>query len=170
MNDTGKEKISDGKVTLSFLLSNPVHFIAFGFGSGLTPIAPGTAGTVVAALIYLLVQDLPIAWYCIFFVAAFGAGVLLCQVTARNIGVHDHPGIVWDEIVGYLITMTAAPKGWLWILGGFILFRLFDIWKPWPIRKLDQSVGGGLGIMLDDIVAGVYAWVVLQACVIWLVR
>jgi phosphatidylglycerophosphatase A len=92
----------------------------------------------------------------------FAIGVWLCHGTARDLGLADHPGIVWDEIVGYLITMTAAPAGWTWIVLGFVLFRLFDIWKPWPISWLDRNIKGGLGIMLDDALAGTYACLVLQ--------
>ena len=88
------------------------------------------------------------------------------QVTARHLGVHDHPGIVWDEFVGYWLTMTAAPLTWQWLLLGFCLFRVFDILKPWPIRQVDRRVGGGFGIMLDDVLAGVFAWLVLQAVIL----
>jgi phosphatidylglycerophosphatase A len=89
-------------------------------------------------------------------------GVWVCDTASRDLGVHDHPGIVWDEIAGFLLTMLAAPPGWQWILVGFALFRLFDIWKPWPIGWLDRRVAGGLGIMLDDLVAGVFAAAILQ--------
>ena len=89
-------------------------------------------------------------------------GFWLCGKTAKDLGVHDHPGIVWDEIVGFLITMYLVPLNWAWILTGFLLFRVFDILKPWPIRLIDQKVEGGIGIMLDDVLAGIYAWTVLQ--------
>ncbi|MEE9551479.1 MAG: phosphatidylglycerophosphatase A, partial [Gammaproteobacteria bacterium] len=89
-------------------------------------------------------------------------GIYLCEKTAKDLKVHDHSAIVWDEIVGYLITMIAAPIGWLWILLGFMLFRLFDIWKPWPIGWVDRRVSGGFGIMLDDVIAGLYGLVILQ--------
>ena len=92
----------------------------------------------------------------------FVAGIWLCGRSADRLGVHDHPAIVWDEIVGYLITMLLAPTGWVWILLGFILFRIFDIWKPWPIRWLDKQVRGGAGIMLDDVLAAVFAMIFLQ--------
>ena len=90
------------------------------------------------------------------------AGFWICDEAARQMGVHDDPSIVWDEIVGLLITMIAAPSGWVWIVAGFVLFRVFDIWKPWPIRNIDQGIKGGMGIMLDDVLAGVYALVVIQ--------
>lgn len=142
--------------------SNPIHFLAFGFGAGLAKKAPGTWGTVAAIPVYLLCTLLPLPAYLGVVVLLAALGIWLCQVTANDMGVHDHPGIVWDEIVGFLITMSAAPIGWLNILLGFLLFRLFDIWKPWPIYLLDRHVHDGFGIMIDDIVAGVYAWGVLQ--------
>jgi len=89
-------------------------------------------------------------------------GIWLCQVTSRDLGVHDHAGIVWDEIVGYLITMIAIPATWPWVVAGFVLFRLFDIIKPWPIGWADRHVHGGLGIMLDDVLAAVYAGLIMQ--------
>ncbi len=94
--------------------------------------------------------------------AAFVLGVYLCGRTARALGVHDHPGIVWDEVVGYLLTMAWAPSGWLWVVLGFICFRIFDILKPWPIRVLDRSVHGGFGIMIDDVLAGLGAALVVE--------
>jgi phosphatidylglycerophosphatase A len=96
------------------------------------------------------------------------AGITICGQAASRLGVHDHPGIVWDEIVGYLVTMAFAPSGWLWIGLGFVLFRLFDIVKPWPIRWCDRQVGGGLGIMLDDLLAGVLSAALLQLLVVFL--
>lgn len=147
-------------------MGNPIHLLAFGFGSGLSPVAPGTFGTLVALPIYLWMQNLTLGNYVlvVFIMTVFG--VWLCQVTANNLGVHDHQGIVWDEIVGYLITMTAAPFGWVWMIIGFILFRFFDIVKPWPIKWVDKKVDGGVGIMFDDILAGVFAFLVLQLLVI----
>ncbi|PID43211.1 MAG: phosphatidylglycerophosphatase A [Proteobacteria bacterium] len=147
------------------MLRNPAHFLALGLGSGLFPRAPGTAGTVVALLLYLPLQWLSVATYLVVVVAAFVLGVWLCDYTARALGVHDHGGIVWDEFVGYWITMFLAPAGWYWIVSGFVLFRIFDIWKPWPIKWADQKIEGGLGIMLDDVLAGIWAWVCLQAVI-----
>ncbi len=143
-------------------LSNPVHFLALGFGSGLAPRAPGTFGTLAAIPLFLLVSGLPLPAYLLLTLLACVAGVWICGRAARDFGVHDHPAIVWDEIAGFLVTMIAAPAGLLWIVLGFLLFRVFDILKPWPIGWLDRRVDGGLGIMLDDIVAGVFAAVVLQ--------
>lgn len=141
---------------------NPVHFLAFGFGSGVAPVAPGTFGTLAAVPCYLLLSLLPLPFYLVVLVLAFGVGIYLCDKTARDLGVHDHSGIVWDEFVGYWLTMVAAPGGWQWLLVGFVLFRLFDIVKPFPINWLDRHVKGGLGIMLDDALAGLFAWLCLQ--------
>ena len=102
--------------------SNPIHLLAFGFGSGAMPKAPGTWGTLAAIPIFLLIQDLPLISYLALLLVMTVAGVWICEVTTRALGVHDHPGIVWDEIVGYLITMIMAPEGWLWLVAGFILW------------------------------------------------
>jgi phosphatidylglycerophosphatase A len=148
------------------VFKSPVHFLAFGFGSGLSPVAPGTMGTLAAVPVYwLMVHYLSPGWYLLSVILLLILGVWLCHVSAEKLGVHDHPGIVWDEIVGYLITMFAAPAGWMWVLIGFVLFRLLDVWKPWPIRYVDKKISGGWGIMLDDILAGVFAWVLLQVTV-----
>ena len=140
----------------------PVHFLAFGFGSGAMPFAPGTLGTLVAVPIYLLMGTLDLYLYLLITLLLGIVGIYLCQVSARDLGVHDHSVIVWDEIVGYLITMIAAPPGWTMIILGFVLFRFFDIIKPWPIGWVDRRVQGGLGIMLDDVLAGIFAAFVLQ--------
>ena len=150
------------------LLRHPADFLALGFGSGLVPRAPGTAGTVVAIPLYLLLQPLALHLYLPLVAVLFLVGIPLCAHTAGRLGVHDHPGIVWDEIVGYLVTMTFAPPGWLWIVAGFVLFRLFDILKPWPIKWLDRKVGGGFGIMVDDLLAGMAAAAVLYLLAMYL--
>ncbi|MGJ8689042.1 MAG: phosphatidylglycerophosphatase A family protein [Gammaproteobacteria bacterium] len=154
-------------VTPRSVWRNPVHFLAFGFGSGAAPVAPGTFGTLMAVPLYLLL--LPnLSWplYCVFLIVTFALGVFLCGKTAQDIGVHDHGGIVWDEFVGYWVTMFLAPPGWLWVVLGFILFRVFDILKPWPIRWLDKNVSGGFGVMIDDVLAGLMALVCLQIAAI----
>ena len=137
-------------------LSDPVHFIALGFGAGLVPVAPGTAGTLLAVLLeYWARQWLPdVLQRAILVLVMIVFGIWVCHVSARKLGQHDHQAIVWDEICGYFLTMLAAPPGWLWMITGFLLFRLLDIVKPWPIREVDHSIGGGFGIMLDDVVAG----------------
>jgi len=145
------------------LLKNPIHALALGFGTGLVPKAPGTFGTLIGVLLYWWLSSLglSLSLYIAVTIACFVAGIWICQYTANALGVHDHPAIVWDEVVGYLITMMFAPSGWLWALIGFVLFRLFDIWKPWPIRTIDRSVHGGFGIMFDDVLAGFYAAIIL---------
>ena len=142
-----------------------VHCLAFGLGSGLAPKAQGTVGTLAAIPFHLLFQYLQFWNYFLILIASIVLGILLCGQTAQDLGVHDHPGIVWDEFVGYWVTIFSAPSGWIWVVLGFILFRLFDIWKPWPIGWLDKRVHGGLGIMIDDVVAGIFALIVLHAFV-----
>jgi phosphatidylglycerophosphatase A len=140
------------------------HFVAFGFGSGTLRIAPGTWGTLVAVPLYaLLLGPLPAWLYAVTVAAAFALGAWICESVSRDLGVHDHGGIVFDEFVGYWITMFMLPATWTWMLAGFVAFRLFDIWKPWPIRWFDRNVHGGLGIMLDDLVAGAAACLALHA-------
>ncbi|MCR4300061.1 MAG: phosphatidylglycerophosphatase A [Sulfuricaulis sp.] len=141
------------------------HFLAFGFGAGKIPVAPGTFGTLIGIPVYLLLQPLSLLLYTVAVLALFGLGVWLCHVTEKDLGVHDHPGIVWDEIVGYQITMFMAPTGWGWIALGFVLFRISDIWKPFPIRQIERRIRGGLGNMLDDALAGLYAMAVMQGVV-----
>lgn len=155
------------KISLQ-LLRHPADLLALGFGSGLAPRAPGTAGTLVAIPVYLLLQPLALHLYLPLVAILFLLGIPICAHTARRLGVHDHPGIVWDEIVGYLVTMAFAPPGWLWIGLGFVLFRLFDILKPWPIKWFDSKVGGGFGIMVDDLLAGIAAATVLFLLALYL--
>lgn len=143
-------------------LRNPVHVLAFGFGAGLAPVAPGTAGTLLGVFIYLSLAPLPLAYYTATVALMFVAGVWLCGRAAADLGVHDHPGIVFDEIVGFLVAMTALPRDWPWLIAGFVLFRLLDILKPWPIGPIDRRLRGGAGIMADDLVAGLMALALLQ--------
>ena len=149
-------------LTAREVFTNPVHLLAYGFGAGLSPKAPGTMGTVVAIPIYVLLTWLGSTAYLGFLAVALVAGVFICGYTAKALGVDDPKGVVWDEVVGYLITMLGLPLNALWLLAGFLLFRLFDIWKPWPIRWLDRNVKGGLGIMLDDVAAAVIACLILN--------
>jgi phosphatidylglycerophosphatase A len=141
----------------------PHHWIAYGFGSGLSPWAPGTVGTAAAIPLYLLLRPLPLIWYLTVLGGMFAVGIWACGKTARELNAHDPSAIVWDEFLGYLITMAAAPAGWIWIALGFLFFRFFDILKPWPIRELDRNVAGGLGVILDDVLAGLMALALLQA-------
>ena len=144
------------KVAPRDVFASPVNFLAFGFGSGLAPKAPGTAGSVVGALLAWWTVDLPIETRIVIAVTLLLAGVWICGKSARDIGVHDHPGIVWDEIASIYAALLFVPATVAWWLAGFALFRIFDIWKPWPIRDLDHRLHGGLGIMLDDVVAALY--------------
>jgi len=158
-----KSSTSPKKATSTFSIwTNPIYFLAFGFGSGLSPVAPGTCGTLAAIPLYLLIKDLPLIIYLAIVIGAIIFGTYLCEETSKALEVHDHPGIVWDEIAGYLLTMTAAPHGWMWVALGFGLFRFFDILKPFPIGYFDEKVQTGFGIMLDDLLAAVYAWLILQ--------
>ena len=145
--------------------ANPVHLAAVGFGSGLFPKAPGTMGTLAAIPLYWLLADvlaLGLWQYVTLIVFAAVVGVYICANASKAMAVHDHGAIVWDEIVGYGITMIAAPQGWLWMVLGFALFRFFDIVKPGPIGWLDHNTEGGFGIMIDDVLAGVLAMLCLQ--------
>jgi phosphatidylglycerophosphatase A len=148
------------------VLTNPIHFLAFGFGSGLAPFAPGTFGTLAAIPLYLLMTHVSLPLYLMVTLFSILFGFWLCGRSSEMLGVHDHSGIVWDEFAGFFITMIAAPQGWQWIVLGFALFRLFDIWKPWPIGIIDKKMQGGVGIMMDDVIAGVYALIVLQLTVV----
>jgi phosphatidylglycerophosphatase A len=141
---------------------SPIQFLAFGMGSGLAPKAPGTFGTVAGVVIYWFIADWSLLWYSSFILVTALLGIWICGAASRQLKVHDHPGIVWDEFVGYWITMWAVPVDWVWILAGFVVFRVFDIAKPWPISVLDKKVGGGFGIMVDDVLAGVFACVTLH--------
>lgn len=144
-------------------LKNPWHLLATGFGSGLAPFIPGTIGTLASIPFYFLLVQLPVPMYLLAVLAASVIGIKICDQTSKDMGVHDHGSIVWDEFAGFWITMSIvpllnlAPFDWRWPVAGFILFRFFDMIKPWPISWLDKHVHGGFGIMLDDIVAGFMA-------------
>lgn len=144
------------------ILTTPEHCIAFGFGAGLAPVAPGTFGTLAGLPFWLAFMHLPLPYYLLALALLFAFGCWVCGESARLLGVHDYGGIVFDEIVGLLVAclpllVFTPPHGWLWLTVAFALFRFFDIRKPWPIRWLDRRVEGGFGIMVDDVVAGVYA-------------
>lgn len=144
------------KIPARLVFTKPVHFLAFGFGSGLAPFAPGTAGSAVGVLLAWWSVFLPIEIRIVIGVTFLLAGIWICGKSAQDIGVHDHPGIVWDEIAAIYAALLFVPVSAAWWLAGFAFFRLFDIWKPWPIRDLDHRLTGGLGIMLDDVVAALY--------------
>ncbi len=142
---------------------SPAQVLATGFGAGLAPRAPGTFGTLFAVPLYLVMSPLTLPIYLAATAALFVMGIFICRRAAAELGIQDDPAIVWDEIVGYLITMAfagASQNGWV-IAAGFVLFRIMDIFKPWPVRWADRQVHGGLGIMLDDAMAGVYAGIAL---------
>ena len=147
-------------------LRNPLHFLALGLGIGLVPKAPGTVASLVALLLYLPLVGSSFLLLCLIIVSSFLIGIWVCSQTAKDIGIEDHSGIVWDEFVGMWLTLLLAPPGWAWILIGFCLFRTFDILKPWPINWVDRHVKGGLGIMLDDVLAGIMAVLCMQAIAI----
>jgi phosphatidylglycerophosphatase A len=154
---TSREKLYV-KPDWRLLLSHPAHFFSLGFGSGLMPKGPGTAGTLVAFPIYwYLAPRLNDYYFILLLLAAFVIGVWICDKTGRALGVEDHGGIVWDEIVAFLLVLFFTPEGWIWQILAFVLFRFFDIVKPQPIRHFDQNLHGGLGVMFDDILAAAYA-------------
>lgn len=143
-------------------LSNPVHFLAVGLGSGLSPIMPGTMGSLAAIPIWLLLFHLPTPIYWIMILLSFIVGCYLCQKTSDDTKTHDSGHIVWDEFVGMWITLFFIPYfSWLWILIAFVIFRLFDMLKPWPIRWFDRQISGGFGIMLDDVIAAIFSSIVI---------
>jgi phosphatidylglycerophosphatase A len=158
------------------ILTSPVHFLAFGFGSGLSPKAPGTVGTLVALPVWWLLSGLSLPMNLAAITMLSVLGCWLCGESSRRLGVHDHGGIVFDEIVGFLITALPLMPAfglpriplWMGLTAAFVLFRVFDIWKPWPIAALDRRIHGGIGIMLDDIVAAIYA-AVLLGLGLWLI-
>jgi len=144
-------------------LRSPTMLLALGFGAGLLPKAPGTWGTLVGVALFAAVATLGWAVALLVTLGVSALGVALCDRAARALGEHDHAAIVWDEIAGVMVALLFVPATWYWLLAGFLAFRLFDIAKPGPIRRLDQQVDGGLGIMLDDIAAGLLAGTVLWA-------
>jgi phosphatidylglycerophosphatase A len=139
------------------VLAHPAGWIASGFGAGFSPVVSGTVGSAVALLPYLWLREAPLGWYVLLVALAFALGVWASAVVVRRLGLSDPGVIVWDEFVGQWISLAFVPHDWRWIIAGFFLFRLFDVWKPWPVSWADRSVKGGLGVMLDDVLAGVYA-------------
>lgn len=139
------------------VLRDPILLLAFGFGTGLAPRAPGTVGSLLGVLLAWATLPLPITLRLALAIVLFVIGIRLCGEAGRRLAVHDHPGIVWDEIVAMYLVLLALPATFGYSIAGYLLFRLFDIWKPWPIRDLDHRLGGGLGTMLDDLLAALYA-------------
>jgi phosphatidylglycerophosphatase A len=153
------------------ILTHPAGWIASGFGSGLSPVAPGTAGSAVALIPWLALRELPLPMFAAVLVAAFALGVWASNIVVAKLHVEDPGVIVWDEFVGQWIALAPLlwfTRAWPWIIVGFVLFRLFDIWKPWPVSWADRTIKGSLGVMLDDVFAGIYAAIVIAiaACLI----
>jgi len=147
------------------ILRDPIHFLAFGFGSGLSPTAPGTVGTLVSLPLVFGLMHFSLSIYLCSVLMLSLVGIYLCGESARRLNTHDHQGIVLDEFAGMAVTMIAVPLKLQWLLLGFVLFRCFDIFKPWPIREADHRLSGGFGIMLDDIIAGIFSCVLLHAVI-----
>jgi phosphatidylglycerophosphatase A len=158
---------TDAKLLRKVALSSPAGFLAFGFGSGLSPRAPGTMGTLVAVPIAMLLEPLSDVAQLGLVAVLFVLGIYVCEQTSARLGVHDHGGIVWDEITGFLLCIIAAPATVTGYVLAFVLFRVFDIFKPWPISIADRKLKGGFGIMFDDIIAAAYAAAIMLTAV-WL--
>ncbi|MBP9722002.1 MAG: phosphatidylglycerophosphatase A [Gammaproteobacteria bacterium] len=151
-----------GSISKKVIFKNPIYLLAFGLGLGLLPVMPGTFGTLLGVLFYWFNNTYFGISEFILIIISFILGIYICGKTARDINYHDHPGIVFDEVVGYFITMINIPFNIAYIIIGFLLFRFFDIVKPWPIRIIDQRMSGGMGIMFDDVLAGIYANILLN--------
>jgi phosphatidylglycerophosphatase A len=147
---------------VKFLLSHPAHFFALGFGSGLAPKAPGTFGTLIGLPLFWLISDFSLSAQLLYILILFIAGIYVCDKTGKDLGVADHSGIVWDEIAAIMLVLTIVPVTWFWWILAFALFRLFDIWKPYPICYVDAKLKNGFGVMFDDLLAAIFAMLVLK--------
>ena len=154
------------KPDIKFLLSHPAHFFSLGFGSGLAPKAPGTFGTVVGLPLFWLISGYPLNVQLFIIAALFIIGIYFCNITGKALGVADAGGVVWDEIVAMMLVLAFAPRTWLGWLVAFLLFRLFDIWKPYPICYFDAKLKNGFGVMFDDFLAAIYTILVLKF-IVW---
>ena len=156
---------------LKFIFANPAHFFALGFGSGLASKAPGTFGTLMGFPLFWLISSYALSTQLIIIVALFVIGIYFCDITGKALGVSDHGGIVWDEIVAMMLVLTVTPHTWLAWLVSFCLFRLFDIWKPFPIHYFDAKLKNGFGVMFDDLLAAIYAiasmWLIFYLYLYW---
>jgi phosphatidylglycerophosphatase A len=170
ISNNSQSEFSVIKPSAKLIFTQPIHFFAFGFGSGLAPKAPGTFGTLAAVPLFYGLSFLALPYYIAACIFACIVGIYLCGRSAEKLNTHDHPGIVWDEFAGFFITMLGFSVTWQNLLIGFILFRLFDIIKPWPIKWIDKKVAGGFGIMLDDVIAGVFAWASLHLINVYLLN
>ncbi|GGZ91438.1 phosphatidylglycerophosphatase A [Ignatzschineria ureiclastica] len=157
-------------MTPKITIKTPWQFFASGFGSGMSPVAPGTMGTLASIPFWFIFATILPTWgYIVMLIITALVGIVICQKASDELGVHDHGGIVWDEFVGLWLTMLFAPVSWTAIILGFLIFRFFDVLKPWPIKVIDAQVGGGLGIMLDDILAGIFSLITLQVILHWII-
>jgi phosphatidylglycerophosphatase A len=150
-----------------FLISHPAHFLALGFGSGLAPKAPGTFGTIVGLPLFYFISSYALHMQLAIIALFFIIGIYFCAVAGKALGVGDHGSIVWDEIVAMMLVLTITPNQWEWWIVAFSLFRIFDIWKPFPIRHCDATLKGGFGVMFDDLLAAIYAMISLKV-LLWI--
>lgn len=156
-----EEHCDEGSPQLPFSQQS-ILFFARGFGSGCIPFAPGTMGTLASLPLYFVIQKFSLTFYLILLILTFLLGIWLCDKASKLLQQLDPPSVVWDEMVGFWLTMVTFPLDWRYVLAGFLAFRFFDILKPWPIGWVDKKVHNGLGIMLDDVFAAIYANIVLQ--------
>jgi phosphatidylglycerophosphatase A len=158
-----------GAIPAGFLTRHPAHFIALGFGSGLVPVVPGTAGTVVAYPIFFLLFGALALWAQLALVAVlFALGIWACAIAGRNLGVADHGALVWDEVVAMLLVLMFTPFGLGWYIAAFVIFRAMDMLKPYPIRLADRKIKNGFGVMFDDLLAAIYSIALLQILARWM--
>ena len=160
------------KPTFKFLIVHPAHFFALGFGSGLAPKAPGTFGTLVGFPLFWLISSYAHSTQLTIIAVLFLIGIYLCDITGKALGVSDHGSIVWDEIVAVMLVLTVTPQYWAGWIVAFCLFRLFDIWKPFPIRQFDAKLKNGFGVMFDDLLAAIYTiasmWLIFYLYLYWI--
>lgn len=156
-----KLKYRDRQATPDTVWTNPIHFIACGFGIGAIPWMPGTFGTLLGVLVYLMIVPLHLSLYCTITFLLILLGIWICGVVNRDFGTDDHPAAVWDEVASFPVVMIAIPHTWYFIVLGFVLFRFFDIVKPGPIGWIDRHLHGGLGVMMDDVLAAFFSWIIL---------
>ena len=142
------------------VFQKPLYFIAFGFGTGVIPVAPGTFGTLFAMFLYALLPPLSFIYHLAITLLLIVASIYICGKVSREIKLHDHTGMCLDEFPGFFVSMLFAPSGWMGMLFAFLLFRFFDIVKPWPINWVDKHVHGGFGMVLDDVLAGVFVSII----------
>ncbi len=164
-----KPKVMTTLPDYKFLLSHPAYFFALGFGSGLAKKAPGTFGTLVAFPLFWLISEHSFTTQLVTIFVLFLFGIYCCSKTGKALGVTDHGSMVWDEIVAMMLVLAFVPRDWLLWPAAFLLFRLFDIWKPFPIRQLDAKLKNGFGVMFDDLLAAVYAIICLLPLATWII-